>query len=94
MVPPGIIGLYRWYEFEQITKPAIQHHQAVKRYKPSEAQRQAMERHRQQRARFAERRRESRLRRERLKLRNNRNSYRAKRRASQRRYKPTVIIQR
>ena len=94
MVPPSVIGLYRWYEFEQMTKPVARHHEAIKRYKSSEAHQNALERHRQVRARIAERRRESKLRRDRLKLRNNRNSYRAKRRTYRRRYKPTVVIQR
>lgn len=94
MVPPSVIGLYRWYEFEQMSKSAMRHHEASKRFQPSAAQQRELEAHQLRRARMAERRREYQLRRDRLKLQNNRNSDRAKRRAQQRRYKPTVIIQR
>lgn len=94
LVPPSVIGLYRWYEFDQMSKSAKQHHEAVKRFEPAAAQQKALERFHERRARMAERRREFNLRRERMKLRNNRNSDRAKRRIQQRRYNPGVVIQR
>jgi len=94
MLPPSVIGLYRWYEFEQMKKSVVQPRDAIKRYKSSDAHQKAMARHEQRRARIADRRREYQLRRDRLKLRNNRNSYRAKRRAQRRRHKPGVIIPR
>lgn len=94
MVPPSVIGLYRWYEFEQMKKSVVQPQDAINRYKSSDAHQKALERHSQRRARITDRRREYKLRRDRLKLRNNRNSYRAKRRVQRRRHKPGVIIQR
>lgn len=92
MLPPSVIGLYRWYEFNQVTKSVARHQDAIKRYQHSPAFKQALERQRQRRARYAERRRELQLRRDRMKLRNNRNTHRATRRANRYRSKRTVVV--